>query len=94
MGHSDDQAEKGKISFRFLFKIESKQLGLFTIKKCINNNAYVIDLSSNIYTSSTFNISNIYKCYPQDDGKMTLGITLETSDLRNGEVYDVNHHIF
>lgn len=60
----------------------------FAIARRINDNVYIIDLPSRIYTSSTFNVFDIYPYYPLED-TIILGDTLGTSSSKNGVKYDV-----
>lgn len=38
-----------------------------TVLKRINDNAYILDFSPHIQTSSTFNIADTYEFYPSDE---------------------------
>ncbi|KAI0531198.1 hypothetical protein KFK09_000751 [Dendrobium nobile] len=40
--------------------ISPRKLGLVSISKRINDNAYVVDLPPHIHTSSTFNVADIH----------------------------------
>lgn len=74
---------KKRFSSRTYSKLSPMKLGHFAIAKHINDNTYVINLLSNVYASSTFNISDIYPYYLLDN-TTTIVDTLGTSSFKNG----------
>ncbi|PKU64118.1 hypothetical protein MA16_Dca008024 [Dendrobium catenatum] len=65
-------------------KLSPKKIGPFPILRKINDNAYIIDLPASIQTSSTFNVSDIYRYHPPDAADTILN-SPEASSSEEGE---------
>ena len=48
-------------------KLKDKKYGSFQIIKKINNNACIIKLLLEMGISSTFNVADLYECYPSNE---------------------------
>lgn len=59
-------------------KLKPKKIGPFAIVQNINDNAYLVDLPSDLNINATFNIADIHPYYPLDDVKLKIS-ELETS---------------
>lgn len=68
-------------------KLSPRKLGPFVITKCINNNAYIIDLPSNVFTPPTLNVFNIHPHYPPNNAKTTIS-SLRTSSTEMKKMID------
>ncbi|PKU85169.1 RNA-directed DNA polymerase [Dendrobium catenatum] len=53
-------------------KLSPRKLGPVPITKRINDNAYIVELPANIYTSSTFNVADITSYHPPDDSTILV----------------------
>ncbi|PKU75011.1 ATP-dependent DNA helicase RecG [Dendrobium catenatum] len=65
-------------------KLSPRKIGPFAIHSKINDNAYVIDLPSDIHTSATFNVADIYS-YHAPDSAQPIETSSESSFSEPGE---------
>lgn len=59
-------------------KLQPMKMGIFPMIKCINDNAYIIRLPPSLNFFNIFNVSDLYKYKPPDDGWVQL-FELKTS---------------
>lgn len=85
------QLQKEHFPSRTYAKLSPRELGPFVITKCINNNAYIIDLPSNVFTPPTLNVFNIYPHYPPNNAKTTISSLMTTStEMKKMQFLQVN----
>lgn len=48
-------------------KLNPRKIGPVPILQCVNDNAYILELPPHPHTLATFNVSDIYTCYPPDE---------------------------
>ncbi|PKU60243.1 hypothetical protein MA16_Dca024105 [Dendrobium catenatum] len=53
-------------------KLGKRKFGPFPVLKCINENAYMVELPAEFNTPITFNVADLYPFFPPDDGHSTL----------------------
>ena len=70
-----------RISVGSYNKLKLKKYVPFKIMKKINDNAYVVDFSSNMTMSKTFNVANIYEYHPTK--QLYLDYNLKVSSLKD-----------
>ncbi|PKU63246.1 ATP-dependent DNA helicase RecG [Dendrobium catenatum] len=53
-------------------KLSRRKFGPFLITKCINDNAYVVELPADFNTPNTFNVADLFQYIPPDDAVITI----------------------
>lgn len=61
-----------------------ENLVLFSVKKKLGDNAYIIDLSSDWQISPTFNVADLFEYFPPDAAPITRALS-ESSSSNGGE---------
>jgi len=71
-----------RIPTRSCNKLKSKKYALFKIMKKISDNAYVVDLPSNLTISKIFNVVDLYEYHPTE--QLYQDYNSRTSSLKEG----------
>lgn len=68
-------------------KLKPKKVGHFLITHIINENAYMVDLTTEFHISHTFNIADIASYYPLDQAHVHI-IELKMNSEKGGDASD------